>query len=97
MHCFACGRGIETLAGDRIGLRDSCSCGADLHVCRNCARHDPSAHNECREPQAEPVRDRERANRCDWFAPGVATAAVSADSGRDAARSRLEALFKKRP
>lgn len=93
MHCFACRREIPLRSGERVGLRDACSCGADLHVCRNCAHHDPSAHNECREPGAERVADRDRANRCDWFAPRSAPAAAAAAADRTA----LENLFKKRP
>ncbi len=85
-------------AGARVGFRDACDrCGADLHVCRNCRHHDPSAYNECREPRAERVGDRERANRCDEFAPAEGAAAHSSDGsdGRADARSALDALFKK--
>jgi hypothetical protein len=62
-------------------------------VCRNCSHHDPAAYNECREPNAERVGERDRANRCDYFAPGERTA--SADPG-SAAKSKLDALFRKR-
>jgi hypothetical protein len=96
MRCFACGAENALAAGQRVGFRDACAgCGADLHVCRNCAHHDPSAYNECREPQSERVGDRERANRCDWFAPGgAAGGARAAEQAR--ARSKLDDLFKKR-
>jgi len=71
MHCFACDERIESGSGERVGFRDTCDrCGADLHVCNNCAFHDPSAYNECRESSSERVSDRERANRCDYFSPG---------------------------
>ena len=95
MPCFACDAPIELAAGERIGFRDTCSaCGADLHACRNCAHHDPAAYNECRESSAEYVSDRERANRCDYFALGeVRGGAVAAEAAR--ARSRLDDLFKK--
>ena len=78
-----------------MGFRDACACGADLHVCRNCSHHDPAAYNECREPNAERVGDRDRANRCDYFVPRATAAAggSSAPKPRDA----LENLFKKRP
>ena len=97
MHCFACGREHAVRAGDRVGFRDACGCGADLHVCRHCAHHDPTAHNECREPQAEPVRERDRANRCEWFAPRAGAPAPGRDAAAGAARGALDALFKKRP
>ena len=82
-------------SGERVGFRDSCeSCESDLHVCRNCAHHDPSAYNECRETNAERVSERERANLCDYFAAGDAEGGALAKQ-RDQARSDLGSLFKK--
>ena len=94
MRCFACDALVELRTGERVGFRDACPhCGRDLHVCRNCAHHDPSAYNECRESSAERVGDRDRANRCDYFAPGTPAAGARRE---DASRSRagLDALFK---
>lgn len=94
MGCFACGASFDLASGERVAFRDACGrCSADLHVCRNCAHYDPGAYNECREPQAERVADRERANRCDWFALG--TGAGETAPGPDP-RAALEALFRKR-
>jgi hypothetical protein len=100
MRCFSCGRDVVLRAGERVGFRDACPCGSDLHVCRNCAHPDPSAYNECRESNAERVGDRERANRCDYFAPGSpASGPVSGPtaSSPQGSRAALENLFKKRP
>ena len=95
VECFACGSGVELATGERIGFRETCAhCSADLHVCRNCAHHDPTAYNECREPGAERVGDRERANRCDWFRPRDG-AEPSAGDERARARAALDDLFKK--
>jgi hypothetical protein len=95
MRCFSCNAPIELRAGERIGFADRCErCGSDLRVCLNCRFHDPSAYNECREPGSEPVRERDRANRCDYFSPGDREAGGPA-SARDGARSALEGLFKK--
>jgi hypothetical protein len=95
MRCFACGAGVELASGERVRFRDTCdSCGADLHVCRNCAHHDPSAYNECRETSAERVSERERANRCDYFAAGD-RAGVSDAEEPGKTSDALDALFKK--
>lgn len=95
MRCFACNAEIPLAAGERVGFRDTCAaCGADVHACRNCVHHDPSAYNECREPNAERVGDRERSNRCDYFAPGGGGDDAVARA-QSAARSELEKLFKK--
>jgi len=110
VRCFACNarvsaedvaQGRAPSRRDRVGFRDTCqSCGADLHVCLNCAHHDPQAYNECRESSAERVSERERANRCEYFAPGRDAAGDEGGTPRPAeaaarARAELEALFKK--
>jgi len=52
----------------RPARTDACiGCGADLKVCLNCKFHDRGAYNSCREPQAERVVDKDRANFCDFF------------------------------
>ena len=95
MHCHGCAATIDVAADERVGFRAECDgCGADLHVCLNCAHHDPSAYNECREPNAERVSDRDRANRCDYFAPGSGAAAGKPSAGDP--KATLEALFKKK-
>jgi hypothetical protein len=94
MHCFACSRPVVLASGERVGFRDSCEgCRADLHVCRNCGHHDPTAYNECREPNAEPVGERDRANRCDYFVPGERAVAASTS---ERSKGQLDALFRKR-
>lgn len=94
MHCAACHRELVVAPGERVGFRETCEgCDADLHSCVNCAHYDPGAYNDCREPGAERVDDRERANRCDWFQPGEG---AGGDGGqRDASLAALDALFQK--
>ena len=80
--------------GERIGFRDACEgCDADLHSCVHCAHYDPGAHNDCREPSAEYVADRDRANRCDWFQAGSRGGADGSERAR--ALGDLDSLFKK--
>ena len=94
MHCSACNAEVPLAAGERIGFRDECSrCGADLHTCKNCVHHDPSAYNECREPNSERVSDRERANRCDYFRPSEQQG--GSDDPRKQALTDLDGLFRK--
>ena len=94
MRCFSCSKAVALATGERVGFRDVCdACRADLHVCRNCMYHDPAAYNECREPNAESVGSRDRANRCDYFAPGERAAKADAGAG---SKAQLDALFRKR-
>lgn len=81
---------------DRVTLRAVCpSCDADLHCCLNCRHHNRSAHNECNETQAEWVRDKDRANHCDYFDPRRGPASGRESKGSTDARARFEDLFKK--
>jgi hypothetical protein len=94
VRCAACNSEVPLAAGERVGLRDECGrCGADLHSCRNCAFHDPAAYNECHEPNAERLLDRERANRCEYFRPS--DRAGGGEGARAKALSDLDRLFKK--
>lgn len=89
-HCHAC-RGLVTLAR-RPGRGDDCShCGAELHVCLNCAWFDASLSRGCRENQADDVRDKARANFCGWFT--FRQQAGDAGDGQDAAREAAAAFF----
>ena len=95
MRCHACRFEVVLASGESVGYREACArCGADLHVCLNCAHHDPAAYNECRESSAERVLDRDRANRCDYFRPGAGEG-QGVDPRKQAIAS-LDALFKKR-
>ena len=69
-------------------------CGAWLHCCRNCGFYAPGLANDCREPNAERVADKEQGNFCDWFRPG---AAPMAEKGASDTRARLDALFARKP
>jgi hypothetical protein len=63
--CHTCGALIEL---EMVGRRDECPrCGADLHVCLNCNFYDPGRANQCYEPQAERVTEKDRSNFCDYF------------------------------
>lgn len=95
-RCFKCAAEIALTSGARIGRRDTCpSCGADSHVCRNCAHYDRSAYNECRESQAERVLEKERSNLCDYFTPRHGDAPGQAAIDTKTYTKALDDLFKK--
>ncbi len=91
--CHACHK--ENHPGDQVGRRETCiQCNADLHVCLNCEFYDPKAYNECHEPQADRVLEKDRANFCDYFSPSAHAKGQEADPKADA-KAKLDALFKK--
>ena len=90
--CHRCG--VE-VALERIGVRDVCGkCRAYLHCCRNCEFYERGAHNDCREPNAELVAEKEDGNFCEYFHFSSARHAESTHPSNDA-RAKLERLFKK--
>ncbi|MBY0384185.1 hypothetical protein K2X05_03420 [bacterium] len=88
--CFSCQKTTDVV--ERVGFRDECDCGADLHSCKCCSFYDAKVYNECRETSADVVREKERANYCDFFQPNGQS---SAKSNRDHLLAAAEALFKK--
>lgn len=91
-NCWHCGTDLSHLD---FGRQEVCGkCGRDTRVCKNCGFYERGAHNDCREPQAERVVDKERSNFCDYFKPR--TGGGSGAPERDALRAAAEALFKKK-
>lgn len=78
-----------------ISRTDDCPhCGSDVHCCLNCELYDTSAHNRCREPQAEWVSDREKANFCDYFTANKKNA-IGGKTATVDPRNVFDNLFKK--
>lgn len=78
------------------GRRDDCQkCHADVHCCRNCKFYDRAAYNECREPSADRVQVKDRANFCDFYQPADPSGPSATDRAADL-RAAAEALFKKK-
>lgn len=95
LSCFSCSKKMKFI--DRVSLREECpQCRHDVHVCKNCDFYDVKAYNECREPQAEVVREKDRANRCDYFSIQKGGGGQHGEKDKAAAlRAAAEALFKK--
>lgn len=91
--CWKCGASLAALT---LPLRrqDECrQCRAELHVCRLCADYDPNVAKKCREPTAEEVFDKERANFCDHFQPKAGAYVAKDETAATQAKSALDALF----
>jgi hypothetical protein len=93
--CHACAADLEF--DDPIGRSARCPrCGADLRCCLNCRFYDISSYNDCAEPSAERVLEKDRANFCDYFSSAaVAAAQAGAATSPKDSLSELEKLFRK--
>ncbi len=67
IFCQVCGAELEV---DYVGRENLCpNCGSYLHSCIQCEFYDPDAHNQCREPMAEYVPEKDIFNFCTFFSP----------------------------
>jgi hypothetical protein len=91
--CWKCGNSLADLTLPLRRLEECRKCSAELHVCKMCEWYSISVAKHCREPIAEEVKDKERANFCDYFKPRPgAYSAVSTDAATKA-QTDLDALF----
>ncbi len=95
--CFHCGKELD-LAPGKAGRGDTCpNCRSDVRVCFNCRHYDANSYNECAEPMAERVVEKNRSNFCDYFV----LEGLNKTAGKGGAKSKedllksLDALFKK--
>ncbi len=91
--CWKCGTAItdEPLPLSRFSVCRSCD--AELHVCKMCEFYDTTVAKQCREPIAEQVNDKQRANFCDYFTARPNAYAPQDTTEADKARAELERLF----
>jgi len=91
-NCWRCGK---ELSGEDYARSQSCPrCDADTRACRNCVNFEAASRSECRESAAEPVRDSEKANYCEYFAPASTRPARQAGLGKNGdAKEAFNKLF----
>jgi ribosomal protein L40E len=90
--CWKCGASLADYTLPLRRLEECRKCGAELHVCRMCEWYDTSVAKHCREPIAEEVKDKERANFCDYFKPRPGAYSAPTDAAAKA-KAELDALF----
>lgn len=92
-YCFHCNVEVVLSSSGTVGRKEECcKCKADLHCCRNCKFYDEAVYNECREPQAERVIEKNRGNFCDYFT--FIEGPHEGSSGKDKTLKDLDSLFK---
>ena len=65
--CWSC-RGKVINVKRNVSRSDLCpTCGKSLRCCKNCELHKVGLYNDCREPKAERVGDKEKSNFCEYF------------------------------
>ena len=94
LYCWKCGASLKDIPLPFSRYAKCKSCQADLHVCRICAFYDKTVSKICREPIAEEVKDKQRANFCGYLQPNPGAYSAPTQTG---GKSELEALFGMQP
>jgi len=93
LHCWRCGASLAELTPP-IERRDECpACRAQLYVCRFCEFYEPKVAKQCREPVADEVKDKERANFCGYFKVNPSAYVPTDTASAHKAKTELDALF----
>ena len=93
LTCWRCGHDLGDLPLPLSRRAECPACDADLHVCVMCEFYDTRVAKSCRETIAEEVKDKRRANFCDYFRARAGVAASHGDAAAAGARDALNALF----
>ena len=90
--CWHCGR--ELMRAD-LARENTCpGCGKSTRSCRNCRWYAPGRPNDCREPMAERILDKEKANYCELFQPNPEAGDQAKGGAADNLRQAADDLFK---
>lgn len=91
--CWKCGASLADLTLPLRRLEECRQCHAELHVCKLCEWYSISVAKHCRETVAEEVKDKERANFCDYFKPREDAYSTKSTDAASQAQAELDALF----
>lgn len=91
--CWKCGALLDDIPLPLARLAECLVCCTELHVCLSCEFYDTRVAKHCRETIAEEVKDKARANFCDYFQLRANAFQPHDDTEERAARSQLDALF----
>lgn len=91
--CYSCGF-LNVDKKEKLSRHAVCEkCMTDLHCCFNCKFYDSTAYNECHEPNAERVLDKQKSNFCDYFEWGLEKS-LKVNNNNEDKKKAIEALNK---
>ena len=91
--CWKCGASLDDVLRPFSRDAQCTACESDLHVCLMCQFYDKKKYNQCREPIAEQVRDKDKSNFCDYFKPAEGAFDEAQQARSDQVKSKLDDLF----
>lgn len=91
--CWKCGASLNEVPMPLSRISVCLNCRAELHVCQLCAFFDTRKAESCSEQRADPPKDKQRANFCEFFQPRGDAYVARDGSPSHEARAKLDALF----
>lgn len=92
VKCYRCEKDIGQASASRVGRNDECPhCSSYIHCCFMCNFYDKNAYNECREPSADRVVEKEKNNFCDFY---VLKGLKDSSGSKDDILAKANSLFK---
>ncbi|EQC43441.1 hypothetical protein [Bacteriovorax sp. Seq25_V] len=90
--CFKCLKPLDLEPGTIIHRSEECPhCLSSLHCCKMCNFYDQKSYNECREPSADRIVEKEANNFCDYF---ILKGGGDNGSSKDDLLAQANSLFK---
>jgi len=94
VKCFKCEYPVTLEAMKDVNRYENCTkCNASIRSCMMCSFYDTSSYNDCREPTADRITDKEKANFCDFFK--LSNSSHTNKNKKIETMSAAAALFKK--
>lgn len=91
--CWRCGEALQDVPKPFSRLFKCRHCEADLHVCLMCRHYNPRSSTRCEHEMAEPVREIDIANFCDYLKLRPDTFVEKVYDQNKQAAAKLKALF----
>jgi len=93
LKCWRCGKSLADLSLPLRREEVCSSCSSYLTVCKMCVHFDTLVAKACREDDADEVKEKERPNFCDYFAPSASAFDPVRAASAQQASNELAALF----
>ena len=93
LKCWTCGGSLAEYSLPLRRIEECRACRAELHVCRMCEFYDTAKAKHCRETIADEVKDKQRANFCDYFKPREDAYSTKSTDAASKAQAELDSLF----
>jgi len=93
IRCYKCQTTLDLTVSSKVSRQEECpKCFSNIHCCKMCFFYEPKSYNECKEPVAQRIIDKEKNNFCEFF---KLTTSTEIHDAKNNILSAADALFKK--